>query len=140
MSSCCENYICRLCIGWQAKKAKKDEDYKIVCSHCYMAEFRLNDVDESDANQLKYYTDTPIRCRMILDQNSFKEALENSTVRQHQENLTPYGDDRYSVRQSEEHIVTPKEFSKHLISSDKAVKILGTEAEHEMDFDERHQI
>lgn len=48
ISSCCENYICRLCIGWQAKKAKKDENYRILCSHCYEDEFRLNDVDENN--------------------------------------------------------------------------------------------
>ena len=48
ISNCCENYICRLCIGWQAKKAKKDENYTIHCSHCYKKEFRLNDVDEDD--------------------------------------------------------------------------------------------
>lgn len=62
ISNCCDNYICRLCIGWQAKKAKKDENYTILCSHCYKAEFRLNDVDEEDEAQLKVYTDTPIRC------------------------------------------------------------------------------
>jgi hypothetical protein len=29
ISDCCNNYICRFCIGWQAKKAKKEENYKI---------------------------------------------------------------------------------------------------------------
>jgi hypothetical protein len=48
ISSCCDNYICRLCIGWQAKKAKKEENYRILCSHCYENEFRLNDVDENN--------------------------------------------------------------------------------------------
>ena len=48
ISSCCNNYICRLCIGWQAKKAKTDVNYTILCSHCYQNEFRLNDVDEDD--------------------------------------------------------------------------------------------
>ena len=29
ISSCCDNYICRLCVGWQAKKSKKEEEYRI---------------------------------------------------------------------------------------------------------------
>ena len=61
ISDCCENYICRLCIGWQAKKAKKDIGYQINCSHCYSDNFRLKDVDVND-KQIKYYTDTPFKC------------------------------------------------------------------------------
>lgn len=61
ISDCCQNYICRLCIGWQAKKAKKDENYQITCSHCYSDNFRLKDVDLND-KQIKYYTDTPFKC------------------------------------------------------------------------------
>ena len=61
ISDCCNNYICRLCIGWQAKKAKRDENYTIKCSHCYKENFRLVDVDVTD-KEIKYYTDTPFKC------------------------------------------------------------------------------
>ena len=62
VSDCCQNYICRMCIGWQALKARSDENYTILCCHCYQLEFHLNDVDDADPAQLKYYTDTPIKC------------------------------------------------------------------------------
>ena len=48
ISNCCKNYICRLCIGWQAKKAKRDDSYTIFCSHCYQGKFLLSDVDETN--------------------------------------------------------------------------------------------
>jgi hypothetical protein len=34
VSSCCKNYICRHCIGDMAKRAKKDQNFIIKCSHC----------------------------------------------------------------------------------------------------------
>lgn len=34
LSSCCDNYICRFCIGDMAKKAKNNADFLIMCSHC----------------------------------------------------------------------------------------------------------
>ena len=71
VSSCCNNYICRLCIGWQANKAKADPEYSIYCSHCYEEEFRLRDVD-SDAESIKYYTDTPNKCKQ---RSEMKQAV-----------------------------------------------------------------
>ena len=46
ISSCCKNYICRLCIGDLAKKAKKDNTFVIKCCHCYEEDFKLVDVKE----------------------------------------------------------------------------------------------
>ena len=34
LSNCCKNYICRPCFAWQAEKAIKEENYKILCSYC----------------------------------------------------------------------------------------------------------
>ena len=59
VSSCCDNYICRFCIGDMAKKAKADEKYTILCCHCATVEFKLCDVDP-DA-PLRIYTDTPFK-------------------------------------------------------------------------------
>jgi hypothetical protein len=60
-SSCCHNYICRLCIGEMAKKAKTSLGYIIRCVHCMTDEFRLSDVNQKD--QPKDYTDTPAKFR-----------------------------------------------------------------------------
>jgi hypothetical protein len=62
VSSCCENYICRFCIGDLAKKAKKDFNFTIRCSHCMEEDFRLQDVDLTAA--VKFYTDTPNKLAM----------------------------------------------------------------------------
>ena len=59
VSTCCDNYICRFCIGDMAKKAKTDTKFKIVCSHCTAEEYKLVDVDP-DA-PLRVYTDTPFK-------------------------------------------------------------------------------
>jgi hypothetical protein len=59
VSTCCDNYICRFCIGDLAKKAKNDTKFKILCSHCMTEEYKLVDVDP-DA-PLRIYTDTPFK-------------------------------------------------------------------------------
>lgn len=59
VSSCCKNYICRLCIGEMAKKAKKDVNFIIKCPHCFECEFKLDDVNLED--KVKFYTDTPFK-------------------------------------------------------------------------------
>lgn len=59
VSSCCKNYICRICIGEMAKKAKKDYKFIIRCTHCMTDEYKLQDVDPSD--RVKTYTDTPAK-------------------------------------------------------------------------------
>lgn len=59
ISSCCQNYICRLCIGELAKKAKRDKNFVIKCSHCFEHDFKLDDVNLSET--VKHYTDTPLR-------------------------------------------------------------------------------
>ena len=62
MSNCCNNYICRHCIGLQAKRAQNDEKYIIKCSHCYKDNFKLEDIDPNlDNRDIKYYTDTPFK-------------------------------------------------------------------------------
>lgn len=66
VTSCCQNYICRFCIGDLAKKAKKDSNFIIRCSHCMEEDYRLNDVDPTDP--IKYYTDTP--CKMQRSNSS----------------------------------------------------------------------
>ena len=57
LSSCCDNYICRFCIGDMAKKAKTNPNFLIMCSHCTETNYRLTDVDPKAP--LKIYTDTP---------------------------------------------------------------------------------
>lgn len=61
VSDCCNNYICRFCIGQQAKKAKLDDKYVIQCAHCSVDNFRLEDANETDNGLLKFYTDTPFK-------------------------------------------------------------------------------
>lgn len=61
VSSCCKNYICRLCIGEMAKKAKTTPSYVIRCVHCMQDEFKLSDVNLNDPP--KDYTDTPAKYR-----------------------------------------------------------------------------
>ena len=41
VSSCCNNYICRHCIGDQAQKAFADSSYTINCNHCRTDKFLL---------------------------------------------------------------------------------------------------
>ena len=59
VSSCCDNYICRFCIGDMAKKAKSDQNFCITCSHCTANEYKLTDVDPHAP--LRVYTDTPFK-------------------------------------------------------------------------------
>ena len=59
VSSCCNNYICRFCIGEMAKRAKKDAKFIIRCPHCLEEDFRLEDVS-INAN-VKFYSDTPFK-------------------------------------------------------------------------------
>jgi hypothetical protein len=59
VSSCCENYICRFCIGDMAKKARTDTNFRILCSHCCTSEYKLTDVDKEAP--LRVYTDTPFK-------------------------------------------------------------------------------
>ena len=61
VSSCCDNYICRFCIGDIAKKAKSNPDFLIMCSHCTQTNYRLTDVDPKAP--LKIYTDTPLKAK-----------------------------------------------------------------------------
>ena len=59
VSSCCDNYICRFCIGDMARKAKNDSNYQILCSHCVANSYKLTDVDPEAP--LRIYTDTPFK-------------------------------------------------------------------------------
>jgi hypothetical protein len=59
VSTCCKNYICRICIGTIAIKAKTDPTYVIHCTYCGIFEFKIVDVKEKDA--IKRYTDSPLR-------------------------------------------------------------------------------
>ena len=42
-----------------AKKAKKDREFVIRCSHCLVIDFKLTDVKPDD--KVKIYTDTPFK-------------------------------------------------------------------------------
>ena len=94
----------------------------------------MNDVDENDESQMKLYTDTPIRCRHQLNQNRLKDCLDSATVR-HEilQNSTPNGPNdsqRTWNENSDDQIVTPREFSKHLIAADQQViQVEATERE-----------
>ena len=59
VSTCCKNYICRFCIGEMARKAKNNKAFVIKCSHCFVSEFKLEDVKPGDP--VKIYTDTPFK-------------------------------------------------------------------------------
>lgn len=129
VSDCCNNYICRLCIGWQAKRAKRDPSYKIVCAHCYEDDFRLVDVDEEDEHfELKYYTDTPIKCLQALaaaDQDKHCSSLEDSGKVSETDRAAV---DHCVVAQEkvELQILTPREFNKGVIVGDKEDVVINT--------------
>ena len=72
VSSCCENYVCRFCIGDMAKKAKKDRKFIIRCSHCLVIEFKLHDVKPED--KVKIYTDTPFKLGIFTPGGNFKSS------------------------------------------------------------------
>ena len=59
VASCWKNYICRLCIGDMAKRAKKDKNFVIRCSYCLEDDFRLDDVKPEET--VKFYTDSPFK-------------------------------------------------------------------------------
>jgi hypothetical protein len=65
VSSCCKNYICRLCIGEMAKKAKKEPKFVIRCTHCMTEDYRLYDVVPTD--KVRQYTDTPAKWHKVRD-------------------------------------------------------------------------
>lgn len=67
VSNCCHNYICRLCIGEMAKKAKTTCNYVIRCVHCMTDEFKLEDVDLNST--VREYTDTPAKYRVSKKEN-----------------------------------------------------------------------
>ena len=70
VSSCCGNYLCRLCIGDLAKRAKKDPSFVITCCHCFEEDYRLVDVDKE--KPIKYYTDTPFKMLMFSSAKKLK--------------------------------------------------------------------
>lgn len=81
VSDCCRNYICRLCIGWQAKRAKRDPNYRINCSHCYKDEFRLCDVDEeADDFELRHYTDTPLKFLQEMEKRMEADKVDQAVA------------------------------------------------------------
>lgn len=57
VSTCCSNYICRICIGKITNKSKSDHKYIIHCTYCGIYDFRLSDVKDNDT--LKFYSDSP---------------------------------------------------------------------------------
>ena len=89
VSTCCDNYICRFCIGDMARKAKQDVKFQIMCSHCTANDYKLLDVDP-DA-PLRVYTDTPFKlvssvkksvqqspAMLFSDGLAAREAISNS--------------------------------------------------------------
>jgi hypothetical protein len=42
-----------------AKKAKKDKNFVIRCSYCFIDDYRLEDVKTDDT--IKHYTDSPFK-------------------------------------------------------------------------------
>lgn len=91
VSSCCQNYICRLCTGQMAKKAKFNYNYTCRCVHCMNEDFTLNDVDPRVP--AKEYTDTPAKyrrqltrvatpVRFSLDSERFERAPSRESMRE----------------------------------------------------------
>jgi len=64
VSSCCDNYICRFCIGDLARKAKQEVNFRICCTHCLTDTYKLLDV-APDA-PLRVYTDTPFKLQSTV--------------------------------------------------------------------------
>lgn len=67
VSNCCHNYICRICIGDMAKRAKRNKEFVIKCAHCSEIDFKLNDVLPED--KIKVYTDSPLKQGAIFSPN-----------------------------------------------------------------------
>lgn len=82
VSSCCANYMCRLCIGDMAKKAKKDANFIIRCPHCLENEFKLNDVKQED--KLKFYTDTPFKFSKTNRNDRTDDSIEKGQAKTQQ--------------------------------------------------------
>lgn len=74
VASCCDNYICRFCIGDLAKRAKNDDKFRIFCSHCCAEEYKLIDVDLEAP--LRVYTDTPFK----LGASSMQEGSNTGPI------------------------------------------------------------
>ena len=94
VSSCCDNYICRFCIGFLAKKAKTDSKFRILCSHCCADDFKLLDVDPEAP--LRIYTDTPFKLESSChDQSQVTPAHfnidDNVQIVIKKEEETPFG-------------------------------------------------
>ena len=90
VSSCCENYVCRHCIGDMARRAKTDVKYVINCSHCLSYEFKLHDVDKSA--KVKIYTDTPFKYMPSL-----QSAAKESKVDMSREECIPFTHENITV-------------------------------------------
>lgn len=73
-SSCCKNYICRLCIGDMAKRAKRDREFIIRCAHCLEEDFKLTDVGPEET--VKHYTDTPFKGRRKPSSSSYATPIK----------------------------------------------------------------
>ena len=61
-----------------AKKAKKDREFIIRCSHCLVIEFKLTDVKPED--KVKIYTDTPFKLGIFTPGGNFLgSGVKNSS-------------------------------------------------------------
>jgi hypothetical protein len=57
-----------------AKKAKKNKNFVIKCSHCLETEFRLNDVKPEE--KIKFYTDTPFKFTLFSPGGHIKQSTD----------------------------------------------------------------
>ena len=80
VSSCCKNYLCRLCIGEMAKKAKSNRDYVINCTHCLANDFKLDDVKPEA--EIKYYTDSPFKFNSALKPTKKGSPFKESPIKE----------------------------------------------------------
>ncbi|CDW91627.1 UNKNOWN [Stylonychia lemnae] len=101
VSTCCQNYLCRMCIGDMAKKAKKDINFIIRCPHCFENDFKLHDVNQEE--KVKFYTDTPFKFTKTQ-----KEELENSIQK-----INNSSEDKHQHLQNSSQIVSPS-FQVHI--------------------------
>lgn len=65
-----------MCIGEMAKKAKKEHNYIIRCTHCMTEDYKLHDVDLND--NVKHYTDTPAKFNEL--QNNYATPGEEKCL------------------------------------------------------------
>lgn len=76
-------------MGDMAKKAKKDPEFVIRCTHCMTDDYRLSDVDPT--SPVKIYTDTPKKFSTPAEKPSVNKTVKTDFVTPDARELFPIG-------------------------------------------------